>query len=278
MLELFELSMLGGAVERRYRRLRPEVERLAWGTLEASKYSAEVLGVARSTWTEAAFQEHRTAAACAATLKALIAARAPLDLIAMATRFPLDEMVHVEMCARLAMELGGAVALRHDPLDLIREPDPTLPALLQAAELVVRNFCVGEALSIPVLRGSWHAAGHPLIKAVLGRIVKDEAAHGQFGWFFLEWAGELLTEDDRAHLSQQAAQTINAVVARWDQIKPLSDAQDPQRLGWMESTSYVALARRSMQHSVIEPLKRHRIDVAPWLASPKKTTDGLRPG
>jgi hypothetical protein len=267
MLELFELSMLGGAVERRYRRLRPEVENLPWGTLDPSKYSPEVLRAARATWTEAAFQEHRTGAACAATLKALIAARAPLDLIAMATRFPLDEMVHVEMCARLAMELGGGAPLEHDPLDLILEPDRKLPALLQAAELVVRNFCVGEALSIPLLRGSWHAAGHPLIKAVLGRIVKDEAAHGQFGWFFLEWAGEQLTDADREHLSKQAALTINAVVERWKHIKPLDDSQDPERLGWMESASYLALAHRSMKQSVIEPLKRHGLDVSAWLAS-----------
>ncbi len=266
MTELFELSMLGGAVERRYRRLRPEVETLPWGTLDVTKYSLEVLAIARTTWTEAAFQEHRTGAACAATLKALIAARAPLDLIAMATRFPLDEMVHVELCARLAMELGGGAPLAHDPLDLILEPDRKLPALLQAAELVVRNFCVGEALSIPLLRGSWHAAGHPLIKAVLGRIVKDEAAHGQFGWFFLEWADEQLTTADRTHLAKQAALTIAAVKERWKSITPLDESQDPERLGWMESASYVALARKSMQQSVIAPLGRHGIDVAPWLA------------
>jgi len=257
--------MWGGAVERRYRRLRPEVEKLPWGTIDLARYSPEVVKVARTTWTEAAFQEHRTGAACAATLKALIAARAPLDLIAMATRFPLDEMVHVEMCSRLAMELGGGVGLEHDPLDLILEPDPKLPALLQASELVVRNFCVGEALSIPLLRGSWHAAAHPLIKAVLGRIVKDEAAHGQFGWFFLEWADEALTDADRAHLAKEAARTINAVVARWKHIRPLDPSKDPERLGWMESATYVDLARRSMQQSVIEPLLRHQIDVRPQL-------------
>lgn len=268
MLELFELSLLGGAVERRYRRLRPEVEQLPWDTLDPSKYSQDVLKVARTTWTEATFQEHRTAAACAATLKALIAARAPVDLIAMATRFPLDEMVHVELCARLATGLGGGAPLEHDPLQLIVEPDRTLPALLQAAELVVRNFCVGEALSIPVLRGSWHAAGHPLIKAVLGRIVKDEAAHGQFGWFFLDWAGDKLSAADREHLARQAALTINSVVERWKDIKPIAhEESDVDRLGWMESSTYVALARRSMQTSVIEPLERYGIVVAPWLVS-----------
>ena len=92
---LFELCMLGGAVERRYRRMRPEVEQLPWGTLSPKDHAPELVLAARRTWTQAAFQEHRTGAACAATLEALIAARAPLDLIALCTRFPLDELAHV---------------------------------------------------------------------------------------------------------------------------------------------------------------------------------------
>ena len=56
--------------------------------------------------------------------------------------------------------------------------------------MIARFFCVGEALSIPLLRGTWHAARHPLPRAVLGRIVKDEAAHGVFGFMFLDWALE----------------------------------------------------------------------------------------
>src|SRR5262245_58679870 len=108
--ELFELSLLGGSVERRYRRLRPEV-RLPWGTLDTSSYDRATLETAQRTWTLAAFQEQHSAAACAETLRALIAARAPLDLVAMASSFVLDEVVHVELCARVAMELGGAAPL-----------------------------------------------------------------------------------------------------------------------------------------------------------------------
>ena len=119
--QLFELSLLGGAAERRYRRLRPEVEAMPWGTLRdglAARPPEQILA-ARQVWTRAAFQEHRTGAACAKTLEALIAARAPLDLIAVATRFPLDEMAHVELCARLCAELGGGIPLLHDPLRLV---------------------------------------------------------------------------------------------------------------------------------------------------------------
>ena len=56
------------------------------------------------------------AIACAATLRALLECRAPLDLIAMAARFPLDELVHVELCARMAMELGGGTEIQYDPI------------------------------------------------------------------------------------------------------------------------------------------------------------------
>jgi hypothetical protein len=153
--ELFELEMLGGSFERRYRKLRPEVEAMPWGSIDTRPVAADDLIVARKAWTGAAFQEHRTGIACCATLRALIEARAPLDLIALASRFPLDEMVHVELCARMAMELGGGTEIVHDPLVMVLDAQPDQSALMRAAELVVRFFCVGEALSIPLLRGTW---------------------------------------------------------------------------------------------------------------------------
>jgi hypothetical protein len=152
--ELFELELLGGGIERRYRRMRPEVEAMPWGTLDTTPIPEVALVLARKQWTGAAFQEHRTAIACAATARVLLECRAPLDLIAMASRFVMDELVHVELCARMAMELGGGTEIRHDPNTLIVDAEPDLPPLLRAADLIVRSFCVGEALSIPLLRGT----------------------------------------------------------------------------------------------------------------------------
>jgi hypothetical protein len=261
--ELFELSMLGGALERRYRRLRPEVERLPWGTLDPERYSAALVLEARRSWTEAAFQEHRTGAACAATLEALIAARAPLDLIAMASRFPLDELVHVELCARLAGELGGGVPIAHDPTAMIPSARSEHTALLRAAELVVRFFCIGEALSIPMLRTMWHVTTQPLIKGVLGRIVKDEAAHGQFGWIFLDWAQPELGADDLRFLGDVASETVTFLTESWRTImEPPGSAEDIHALGWMQSTDYLKLARSSLQTHVLQPLAARGIRVA----------------
>jgi hypothetical protein len=266
--ELFELSMWGGAVERRYRLARPEVEALPWDALDLSTASEATLRAARVAWTEAAFQEHRTGAACALTVKHLIAVRAPIDLVAMASRFALDEMVHVELCARLATAMGGGAPLAYDPKDLVAEPARELSAMLQACELVVRNFCVGESLSIPILRGAWHAARQPLIRAILARIVKDEAAHGAFGWMFLDWAAERLGPADLEHLARQAGLTIDGVLERWSTIDEAHGVDDDERLGWMPPGAYLSLARRSMHEAVLTPLIARGIDPLPHLRRP----------
>jgi hypothetical protein len=267
--ELFELELFGDGIEKRYRRMRPEVEGMPWGTLDTSAYPEHVVIAARRAWTGAAFQEHRTGAACALTLRALIEARAPLDLIAMACRFPLDEMVHVELCARLAMELGGGSEIRYQPHDLVYEPSRELSPLLIATELVVHNFCVGEALSIPLLRGAAKASEQALTRAVLMRIVRDEALHGSFGWSYLEWAGPSLSASDRMHLSVLAARSILGIVRNWHGLKADLEKNGGRpkahALGWMQTGDYLALAMRSLETKVLAPLARYGIEPRPYL-------------
>jgi hypothetical protein len=263
-LELFELEMLGGPTEQRYRRSRPEVEAMPWGTLALDAIPEAVLAYGRRSWTSAAFQEHRTAAACSATLRALIEARAPLDLIAAFARFPMDELVHVELCSRMAMELGGGVELWHEPWALAADADQSLPPLLRACELVVRNFCVGETLSIPLLHGAWQRAAHPLPRAVLGRIVRDEAAHGVVGWTFLDWALPQLPPGGPALIRQTAIAAIGEIHRLWDGIRrrPLAPAGETYALGWMASAEYLALAERSMRARVLAPFAERGFTLA----------------
>lgn len=264
--------MFGGAFERRYRRMRPEVEAMPWGTLDPSQYSEADLLAARKAWTGAAFQEHRTAVACAATLRALTEARAPLDLVALAARFPLDEVVHVELCARMAMELGGGTEIIHDPDRLVADAAPGESPLMRAAELIVRFFCVGEAVSIPLLRRTWKVAKHPLPRAVLGRIVKDEAAHGAFGFAFLDWALEQLDDGDKRHLGAVADRAIDALVANWEDLRKRdkSTMLDDHPLGWMGSDEYLELATSSLRKHVMEPLAERGIPLA------ARSPEGLR--
>lgn len=256
--EVFELELCGAEIERRYRRMRPEVEDMPWGTLKPDGFEPALLLAARRSWTGAAFQEYRTGAACAATLRALIEARAPLDLISVATRFPLDEMVHVELCSRVAMELGGAVELVYEPEQLVIDVSAQADtALMKASHLVVAYFCVGEALSIPLLHATSQAARHPLTRSVLRRIVQDEADHGTFGWAYLDWVLPHLSEQDKEALATTARDAIAGVHALWEDIRqrPTGPEDQIHDLGWLGTEEYLALAQRSLEKQVITPLR-----------------------
>lgn len=265
--DLFELEILGGSTERRFRKLRPEVEAMPWGTMDLTGADPEELVKARQAWTGAAYQEHRTGVACAITLRALIEARAPVDLIAVASRFPLDEMVHVELCARMAMELGGGTEIIHDPDQMVLEPDANATPLMRAAECAVRFFCVGEAISIPLLRATWHVAKHPLPRAVMGRIVKDEAAHGIFGFTFLDWAEPRLSAEDKASLGRDADKAIRFLYRQWRLTRKSRRApkHEGDVLGWMRTDDYLTLAERSLQSQVIDPLEARGIPIGAQL-------------
>ena len=262
--ELFELSMLGGSIERRYRKARPEVERMPWGSIDPRAYPEADVIEARYAWTRAAFQEHRTGAACTGVLGSLIEARAPIDLIAVGARFPLDELVHVELCARMATELGGGTEATHDPSALFVGASPDLPPLVRAVENTVRVFCVGEALSIPLLRSAWHHASLPLPRAVLGRIVKDEAPHGAFGFIVLDWALPNLTLADRARIGKVADEGIGEIHKLWAELRasPREGACGPVHpLGSLRVDDYLALAARALRAHVIDPLLARGIPV-----------------
>ncbi len=258
--EVFELELWGGATERRWRAARPDIESMPWGSLADAGLPADVVAEARMQWTLAAFQEHRTGAQCTATLRALFECKAPVDLTAIFARFPVDEMAHVELAARMAMALGGAVELTHTVEDLVIDPSPSLPPLLRAAELVVRTFCVGEALSIPLLHAAWQDARYPLARAVLGRIVRDEAAHGVVGWTFLDWAAPFLDDADRAHLSAVAAHAVGELRKLWRPIAARGSLPS-NGLGWIGDAPYLSLAKRSLEERVRRPLAERGISL-----------------
>lgn len=262
-MERFELELLGGPSELAYRTQRPEVLEMPWGTLDVSQYSPELLLAARTAWTGAAFQEFRTGTACAATLQALFVCRAPLDLIAIATRFPLDELVHVELCSRLAMELGGAVPLDYEPNDLLGSPPDEPDPLMRALHMVVAYFCVGEAASIPLLHGTAQAATHALPRAVLRRIVRDEADHGTFGFTVLDWALPMLEPVDLEALATTADRAIRGMKAGWQEVRARKAVDETHitDLGWMGTEDYLTLAERSLERQVLIPLRARGLPI-----------------
>jgi hypothetical protein len=125
---------------------------------------------------------------------------------------------------------------------------------------------VGEAVSIPLLRGAWHAARHPLPRAVLGRIVRDEAAHGTFGFFFLDWALPQLSAEERAHVGRAAEIAIDAVQRVWRRAaadRRAAPENESDALAWLGTDSYSSTAEHALQTRVLAPLKARGVLTRP---------------
>jgi hypothetical protein len=227
---------------------------LPWADAGADA-SPEARDAARWVWTQSAFSEYASAAAFAEVASSLLAAGAPIDLVAAAGDFVVDEIIHAEMSARLAMSFGGAVALEVDLAKLVRPATSAAP-LLRAAELLVRTSCVGESLTLPMLKTSKARARDPLVKAVVARIARDESSHAQLGFWFLDWAGDRLGEDDRAHLGQIAGEALRSFAPIFS-----GTCSPGAELGVLDCESYDATFASAAVHRVAAPLAARGIMV-----------------
>jgi hypothetical protein len=289
MNEPFELEWMGGAAEHHFRRARPGVESLPWGTLDVTSYAPEVVVAARATWTEGAYTEYRAVAAFSQMLGAMCEARAPLDLIGMASSFVADEVVHVELCSRLAGELGGGVPMPVD-LDALKLCiDPSRSAFERANELVLRISSVAEAFSGKLAASALRSTTHPLTCAVLERIVADESLHYRLGGLYFDWAREQMDDAERQRLAVVAENAIRPYASMWQPKKTSrADIDVPagtfaaakagryratreqiQEIGWLEAPVFREEARAAMQNAIVAPLARYGIEI------PKSRVDAL---
>jgi hypothetical protein len=251
---LFELEAIGGPLARRLARRREGTERFAWDEL-ASRAQAPEAEAARVVWTQSAFSEYASAAAFAEIAAGLFAVGAPIDLAAAAGDFIVDEVFHAELSARVAMALGGAVPLEVDLTRLVRPPTAGTP-LLRIAETIVRTSCVGESLTVAVLRAAREAARPEVVRDVIDRIVRDEAEHAELGWTFLDWAEGRLEQDDRAHLGVVASAAIASFAPLFS-----SECAGDGSLGVMSCARFDPVFADALERRVIGPLGERGIVV-----------------
>ena len=243
----YEPEWFGHQPEHYFRKIRPGIDDFPWGTLDPQSFHPTLIKQAQLFWTEASFNEYGTAVAFTQLVQALLEVNAPVDLVAMASDFLADEMLHVELTARIADELGGGANSEIDFTQLKLPLDEVLSPMQRANELIVRICCVGEAFSLPMLAGSMKSSTHPLIKKVFKQIVKDEALHGRLGFLYLEWADEFIDDDERIRLGHCVGEALTQLSSLWLKLKDEvvdgktksgHNVEDIHQLGWMLPNDY----------------------------------------
>ncbi len=270
MSQLFELPWMGGAATHFYRRARPAADALPWGTLNASRYAPDLLLSVRRAWTEVSLNEYRAVASFAEVVRCMAEAMAPLDLLGMASDFIADEVLHCELAARIAMELGGAAPLTVDMDRFAIKADPTASAKMRLHELMVRVCCIGESFALGMGMPTLKLTSHPLIAGVNEMIMKDEARHHRLGALYLEWAVEDWDDETRERLARVTEETLADFAPFWTgEASPVADGITSRgfrvdhlhELGWLESARAQPLARRVAQ-DLLDPLARHGVHIS----------------
>jgi len=226
---------------------------MPWGSLDLRDFDERTILAARASWTVAAFQAYRVAIGRANAAQGLLEAGAPVDIAALASSLPIEALTHAELCARMAMELGGAVPLEFDRELLYPRPDPTQPVLVRALEAIVRGFCVGETIFLPLVRVIRDMPAVPLVHAIWRRIARDDAPLGAFGWLVLDWALPNLDCAGRAHLGRVARLAIDAHAAgarrdleRGDAVPSLLDP-----IAWMATQEGANMILRLLDERLV---------------------------
>ncbi len=255
---------MGGVAEHHFRRARPGVEEMPWGTLDPSKYSPEAVEFARGAWTEVAINEYRAVASFTEVLRALVDVKAPLDLLGMTSDFLADECSHVELASRMAMELGGG-ALRMVDLDRFASRPRGLTASQRANELVLRVGCIAEAFSGGTATESYEATTHALPRAVYEQILRDEARHRRLGALYFEWALTGIDEAELRRLSQVLLASLQTLSPFWksrtarDSVFKRNGVTVPvddlHALGWLGPVRFAPLAREVVVRDILDPLE-----------------------
>jgi hypothetical protein len=267
MKELFEVEWMGGAAEHHFRKARPRVEELPWGSLDPSKFSPVAVEQARASWTEVAINEYRAVASFTEVLRALVDVRAPLDLLGMTSDFLADECSHVELASRVAMELGGG-APRTVDMDRFAMRPRGLTALQRANELVLRVACVAESFSGGTASISLETTTHPLVRAVYESILRDEARHRRLGGLYFEWALSRIDDAELMRLGSVLLVALKGLAPFW---RPSAAARarsetapdDLQALGWLGAGRFAPVAREVVVRDILDPLASIGIVISP---------------
>lgn len=187
-----------------------EADAFDWGALGAGVDDARVRDIGRRSFILRALDEQRSLVAFSELLGELCEAGAPIDVIGSLTRVVRDEALHVDLCDRVVKQLGGWDAKAPEPRWV--RSDKRQPLKRRILTTVLGSLCVGETVSVHMIKAVRDNATDPVAHAVLTRILKDESFHSRFGWWWLE--ATPLDDADRAYAKTYVARLLPSLATQ----------------------------------------------------------------
>jgi hypothetical protein len=140
----------------------------------------------RDEWRARIAAEYGSAAITANLVLWTIQIGASPDVIDAGLRIVDDELAHSRLSHDVYVDAGGSEPPQIDRgnLELVRRPVSLEQDVLR---VVVRPFCLGETVAVPLFAHLRASCTVPSARAALDRVLRDEVRHRDYGWMSLDW-------------------------------------------------------------------------------------------
>lgn len=194
---------------------------------------------ARREWANRVAAEYRSAALTAQVVHQAIQVGLPNELIAVGLRIVKDELDHADLAHGCLQALGGDDEPIPVSIGSLSTPDSPDGVLASLVDNLLRHFCIGETLAVPLFAEMRAGTAHPAARQVLDRVLRDEAVHRAFGWDALDALIELDPDGVRARVAARLPDFLEGYAASYvsdAQVQPLTD--DERAAGLLPLEAY----------------------------------------
>jgi len=169
---------------------------IPWEETHAPRLDPAVRAELARIWGERIPTEYRSITGFSTLSFDLIAAGAPVDLVAVCHRVCIDELRHTELAVKMVEIYGGRLPAL--PREISSLPaDESLTAVAQACRSAILLSCLGETFACTELDMLRERAVDPVVRGVLRVFLADEIVHARIGWAYLAHAFKTADETTR---------------------------------------------------------------------------------
>jgi hypothetical protein len=132
-------------------------------------------------------------------------------------------------------------------------------------ETILRSFCFGETLAVPLFGAMRADTTHPVARDALDRILRDEAIHRAFGWDALD---ALVAIDETGVQAQVANHLPGVVRSFWSAYGDLADTVPltaaERSVGLLDARAYRDIFASTLDDDIRPRLKRRGMSLPAW--------------
>jgi hypothetical protein len=229
----------------------------------------------REEWRARIAAEYGSAAITQHLVLWLIQIGASPDVIDAGLRIVEDELAHSRLSHQVYVDAGGTEAPRIERESLELHRRAQAPLELDVLRTVVRVYCLGETVAVPLFSHLRSTCTVPSARAALDRVLRDEVRHRDFGWLALDW---FLTTELAPHIPQILEADLPGMFAELERSygtgnpafddTPAADMPDADRAwGLAPAREYAEILHRTFTRDFQPRFAARGIDATPaWAA------------